>query len=87
MTGVWTGTAVAVFLNMKFKDAVLPIVLGNLVAGVVISLLSELCALIWSIAVLDYILWALLGLAIILLVITIIKISRSGKKSELSEKE
>jgi uncharacterized membrane protein YjfL (UPF0719 family) len=87
MTGVWTCTAVAVFLNMKFKDAVLPIVLGNLVAGVVISLLSELCALIWSIAVLDYILWALLGLAVILLVITIIKISRSGKKSELSEKE
>lgn len=87
MTGVWTGTAIAVFLNMKFKDAVLPVVLGNLVAGVLISLLSELCARIWSIAVLDYILWALLGLAVILLVITIIKISRSGKKSEVSEKE
>ncbi|MBQ9734942.1 MAG: small multi-drug export protein, partial [Clostridia bacterium] len=35
MTGVWTGTAIAAFLDLKFKDAVLPIVLGNLVAGLI----------------------------------------------------
>ena len=42
ITGVWTGTAIAVFLNMKFKDAFLPIVLGNLVAGSIITLLTFL---------------------------------------------
>ena len=30
MTGIWTGTAIAVFLKLKFKDAVLPAVIGNL---------------------------------------------------------
>lgn len=87
MTGVWTGTAIAVFLGMKFKEAVLPIALGNLVAGVLISVLAEVCMAVWSIVVLDYILWALLGLAVILLIITIIKISRSGKKTETKIEE
>ena len=42
VTGVWTGTAIAVFLGMKFKDSFLPIVLGNLVAGSIITLLTFL---------------------------------------------
>ena len=28
MTGVWTGTAIAVFLGLKFKEAVLPVALS-----------------------------------------------------------
>lgn len=39
-TGVWTGTAIAVFLNMKFKDSFLPLVGGNLIAGTIITLLT-----------------------------------------------
>lgn len=39
-TGVWTGTAIAVFLNMKFKDSFLPLVVGNLIAGTIITLLT-----------------------------------------------
>lgn len=85
MTGVWTGTAIAVFLNLKFKEAVLPVALGNLVAGLIISVLAWICVALWSIAVLDYILWGLLALALILLVVTIIKISLSGKKKEGSK--
>ncbi len=74
MTGVWTGTAIAVFLDLKFKDAVLPIAFGNLIAGLIISVLSEIFK-----EYLDYILWGLFVLAGILLIITIIKISK-GKK-------
>ncbi len=85
MTGVWTGTAIAVFLNLKFKEAVLPVALGNLVAGLIISVLAWICVALWSIVVLDYILWGLLALALILLVVTIIKISLSGKKKEGSK--
>ncbi len=80
MTGIWTGTAVAVFLGLKFKDAILPAVLGNLVAGLLISGLAELCLAIWTIEVLDYILYGLFALAIILLVVVIVKICMQKPK-------
>ena len=37
MTGVWTGTAIAVFLGLKFRQVILPVLGGNLVAGLIIS--------------------------------------------------
>ena len=74
MTGVWTGTAIAVFLNLKFKDAVLPVIIGNLVAGLIISALASLCMAVWTIESLDYVLYALFALAVILLAVFIIKI-------------
>ena len=82
LTGVWTGTAIAVFLNLKFKDAVLPVVLGNLVAGLLISALAELLMAVWTISALDYILYGLFGLAVILLAIFIIKILKQKPKRE-----
>lgn len=85
MTGVWTGTAIAVFLGLKFKDVILPVALGNLVAGIIISLLAQLCISVWSIETLDYILYALFALAVVLLAITIIKVM--SKKTEEKEKE
>jgi len=82
MTGAWTGTAIAVFLNLKFKDAILPIVLGNLVAGLIISALAELCLAVWTLKGLDYILYGLFVLAVILLVVVIIKIAKQKPKSK-----
>lgn len=76
MTGIWTGTAIAVFLNLKFKDAVLPVVIGNLVAGILISLLAALCMAVWTIESMDYILYALFAIAAILLVVFIVKIAK-----------
>lgn len=86
MTGVWTGTAVAVFLNMKFKDAALPVIIGNFVAGAIISVLAEIIlALSGNLAVLDYVLYGLFVLAAVLLVVVVIKILRK-KKSTAEEK-
>ena len=86
MTGVWTGTAVAVFLGLKFKDAVLPVTLGNIVAGLIISLLAQICLWIWDYAtavfVLDIILYVLFGLAVILLVVFIVKVLLKKKKQK-----
>ena len=82
MTGVWTGTAIAVFLGLSFKDAILPVVLGNLVAGTIISLLAQLFISIWSIKILDYVLWTLFAIAVIVLVITIINLFKNKKKRE-----
>ncbi len=83
MTGVWTGTAIAVFLNLKFREAVLPVMIGNLVAGLIISLLAALCIAIWpmemAVKVLDIILYALLALALVLLGVFIYKVAKKKK--------
>ncbi|MBO4323266.1 MAG: small multi-drug export protein [Clostridia bacterium] len=72
ITGVWTGTAIAVFLGLKFRESVLPIALGNLVAGAVVTLLTYLFK-----GYVDYIIYALFLIAIIMLVVFIIKIAKS----------
>ena len=40
LTGVWTGTAIAVVLGMKFKDILFSVIAGNAVAGFIITLLT-----------------------------------------------
>ena len=90
MTGVWTGTAVAVFLGLKFKDAVLPVVIGNSIAGAIISVLAEIILALspdfaTAAAVLNGVLYGLFALAAIMLIIVIVKISRK-KKSTAEEK-
>ena len=84
MTGVWMGTAIAVFLGLKFKESILPLALGNLVAGLIIALLAELLAAIWTIKALDYILYGLFALAILMLIVLIIKValSKPNKKED-----
>ena len=74
ITGVWTGTAIAVFLNLKFKESVLPIALGNLVAGAIVTALTFLFK-----SYVDYIIYALFIIALIMLAVFIIKIARGNK--------
>lgn len=42
LTGVWTGTAIAVMIGLDFWSACASIILGNLTAGLLITLLSSL---------------------------------------------
>lgn len=72
VTGVWTGTAIAVFLNMKFKDSFLPIILGNLIAGTIITFITFLFK-----DYVDIIIGVLLIIAIIMLLIFIVKVIKS----------
>ena len=69
VTGVWTGTAISVFLEMKFKDAVLPLALGNLVAGAIITLLTYFFG-----KYVDMIIYVLFAIAIVMLAVFIIKV-------------
>ncbi len=87
LTGVWTGTAIAVFLNLKFKDVILPVMLGNLVAGLIISGLSALFIAVWTIEALDYVLYGLFALALILLAITIIKVVKQKPAEDSASEE
>lgn len=82
VTGVWTGTAIAVFLNMKFKDSFLPIVLGNLVAGIIITLMTLLFK-----NYVDIIIDVLFVIAIIMLIVFIVKVVKSKPKTDDNDKE
>lgn len=77
VTGVWTGTGIAVFLNMRFRDAFLPIVLGNLVAGTIITIITFFFQ-----AYVDIIITILLIIAVIMLTIFIVKLIKSKPKTE-----
>lgn len=85
MTGVWMGTAIAVFFSLKFKDAILPVVVGNVIAGLIISLLAQLCLALWTIAVLDYILYVLFALAVVMLALMIVKVLKQKTKTQNAE--
>lgn len=68
LTGTWTGTAIAVFLGMKFKHTMLAVAIGNFIASTIIFLLS-----IFFTAYIDYILYGLAALIIIVVVIYVVK--------------
>ncbi len=78
VTGVWTGTAIAVFLGLKFHESVLPIAAGNFVAGGIITLLTFLLGEKYT----NYLIYALFVIALIMLVVFIVKIVRSEPKAE-----
>ncbi|MCQ2399090.1 MAG: small multi-drug export protein [Clostridia bacterium] len=80
MTGVWMGSAISVFLGLKFKEAVLPVALGNLIAGLLISLLAELL-----LPYVNIILYGLFAIAIILLFVFVVKVYFKSKSKKIKE--
>ena len=72
VTGVWTGTAIAVFLGLKFRESVLPIAGGNLVAGAIITLMTMLFG-----KYVDVIIYVLFAIAVIVLVVFIVKVVKA----------
>ena len=80
MTGVYTGTAIAVFLGLDFKHSLLAITLGNFIAGLIISVLAEI-----FLPFVNIILYALLGVALVLLIFFIIKIVKKAKTIDCGE--
>ncbi|MBE5756618.1 MAG: hypothetical protein E7342_02345 [Clostridiales bacterium] len=81
LTGVWMGTAIAVFLNMKIHHGASAIILGNLVAGIIISIIGELFE-----AYVTYILLGLFGIVLILTVLIILKLVLPKKNKEETDK-
>ncbi|MBR2376515.1 MAG: small multi-drug export protein [Clostridia bacterium] len=77
VTGIWTGTAIAVFLNLKFKDSFLPLILGNLVAGIIITTLTFFFK-----DYVDIIILVLFAIAVIMLFIFIYKIVKAKPNKE-----
>lgn len=82
VTGVWTGTAIAVFLGLKFRESILPIAVGNLIAGAIITLLTYVAK-----DYVDYIIYALFAIAIIMLVVFIVKVVLSKPASDVEREK
>lgn len=90
MTGVWTGSAVAAFLDLEYKYSVPAIVLGNFVAGLIITVLNIILGKYSSIILL--VLAVFVAITICSLIITFaikynkLKKLKKGQKTE-EEKE
>ena len=75
LTGVWMGTALAVFLGLGLKKSFIAVMVGNLIAGAIISVRAELV-----LGYVNLILYIMFAVAIILLVVFICKIVSKMKK-------
>lgn len=82
MTGVYTGTAIAVFLGLDFKHSLFAITVGNFIAGFFISVLAEI-----FLPFVNIILYTLLGVALVLLIIFIIKIVKRARTIDCGENQ
>ena len=80
LTGVWTGSAVASIVGLKLPKATLAVVLGNLVASGIITLLCYFLEK-W----INWIILALTVIAVIVVIVLIIKIALHKPKKEQVE--
>ena len=77
LTGVWTGTCIAVFLGLSYFETCASVILGNLCAGLITTLISLIFA--------DntiYVLYIFLIISAILLLIGLIKIILRNRKQK-----
>ncbi len=82
LTGVWTGTCIAVALGLNFATTCLTVIAGNVVAGLLITLVSMLFG--DSTLIFFYI---LLGVIAILLLALLLKKLVQKRKSKKSQQE
>ena len=82
LTGVWTGTCVAVAIGLKFWQTVLSVVLGNIVAGLIIT---TVCAVFPEFTTILFIIFLVIILCMV--VWTIIKNFLRKKKQKDENKE
>lgn len=80
LTGVWTGTCIAVALGLNFITTCVTVILGNVVAGLIITLVSML----FGDATLIFF-YILLGVIAVLLIATLIKSLVKKAKSKKSQ--
>lgn len=83
MTGVWTGSAVAAFLDLEYKYSVPAIVVGNFVAGLIITVLNIVLGKYSSLILL--VLAICVAVTIVVLLVTFIVKYRQLKKKKANE--
>ena len=76
-TGVWTGTCIAVFLNLDYITTCLTVISGNIVAGVLITLILQFFP--W---LNDYLFYIFIILILIIIIVEIIRHFVKKKKGD-----
>ena len=84
LTGVWTGSAVAAFLDLKYRYSVPAIILGNFTAGGIITLLNLLLGKYSGIIIIALMVFCIIS---IISVCTTIAIKNKKKTPSSKEKE
>lgn len=64
LTGVWTGTCIALFIGLSKKDTMSSVILGNLIAGVIMMVISYFFADNTMI-----VLWMFLALVVVFIIV------------------
>ncbi len=82
LTGVWTGSAIAAFLDMPFWKALVSVLLGNLTAGAIVTLLTYFFK-----DYVDIILTVFLIIVLVVLVFYIVMVAIKIAKNKKAEKE
>ncbi len=77
MTGVWTGTLIAVYSGLNFGFSALAIGIGNLIAGLIISVLAEL-----FLPYLNIIFAVILLVALTAITVFIVKVIRFSERNK-----
>lgn len=75
MTGVWTGSAVGAFLDLKFLKSLIVVIVGDLTACTLMTLLSYFCA-----DYIDIILYIVFAIVIVAILAFIVKIAMKAYK-------
>ena len=68
LTGVWTGTCVAVFLGLDYLSTCITVILGNVVAGLCIALILQFFP--W---LNNWLLWMFLVIVLVIIVVEVIR--------------
>lgn len=78
-TGVWTGTCVAVFIGLDYLTTCISVIFGNVVAGLLITLILEFFP-----ALNDYLLYIFILIILLIVFVEIVKyfLSKKGTKNE-----
>ena len=84
LTGVWTGTCVAVAIGLKYWQVVLSCILGNMVAGLIIM---TVCAVFPQITTILFVIF--LVIILLMIVYSLIKhfVSKISKSKESSQSQ
>ncbi len=85
MTGVWTGSAVAAFLDLEYRYSVPAIVVGNFVAGLIITVLNIILGKYSALILL--VLAVFVAITIVGLIVTFVVKYNKLKKEKKDKKE
>jgi uncharacterized membrane protein len=82
LTGVWTGTAIALFIGMNRIDTMVAVISGNLLAGLIMMAVSYLFADNTMVVV-----WVFLALVVLFILAALIKnlVDKARNKNKVAE--